>query len=108
MNAFVVQDAPLPENHTFFPSLFQNTHIWHFRLPSFVVSNARAGERVFDAIVEGTTIPNIDVAYYTEQSTIEDFREAAFVTVYDLCIPISFTSKVGSPMLSGIEILPDP
>jgi len=66
-----------------------------------------AGQRVFDANVEGTTIPNIDPFGQAGGAHIASSKDAT-VTVTNGMLDITFTPKVQQPEINAIAVVPSP
>jgi hypothetical protein len=64
-----------------------------------------AGQRVFSANVEGTTIANIDV-FAQAGGANKALIKTANVTVADGQLNITFTATANNPEINGIEIIP--
>ncbi|PKN90905.1 MAG: hypothetical protein CVU44_21605, partial [Chloroflexi bacterium HGW-Chloroflexi-6] len=64
-----------------------------------------AGQRVFSANVEGTTIANIDIFAQAGGKNIALIKTAN-VVVTDGQLNIAFTASVNNPEINGIEIIP--
>jgi endoglucanase len=75
----------------------------HFAETSDTVSGL--GDRIFDVIVEGRMLTNIDIFRDAPGKNVAHVKTLTGVEITDARLNITFTKKVNCPMIDAIEIL---